>query len=106
MAGRALHELQEFKFEPCATTLAVHLVYLLYGDRAPLLFVDFYPPVGCGLWWRDVHVHSSTELPDARVSGRLFHDQIPRRFESFARDGGGTAPASFKAKHYAYSSTR
>jgi hypothetical protein len=52
------------------------------------------------LWWRDVHVHSSTELPDARVGGPLFHDQIPHCFESFARDGGATAPASFKAKYY------
>jgi hypothetical protein len=69
-------------------------------------FVDFYPAVGCGLWWRDVHVHSSTELPDARIGGLLFHDQIPHCFESFARDAGGTAPASFKAKHYAYSSAR
>jgi hypothetical protein len=106
MAGRALHELQEFKLKPCAATLAAHLVYLLYGDRSPLLFVDFYPAVGCGLWWRDVHVHSSTELPDARIGGLLFHDQIPHCFESSARDAGGTAPASFKAKHYAYSSTR
>jgi hypothetical protein len=34
------------------------------------------------LWWRDVHVDSSTELPDARVGGLLFHDQIPQCFAS------------------------
>jgi hypothetical protein len=78
----------------------------LYGDRGPLLTRGLLSRRRCGLWWRDVHVHSSTELPDARIGGLLFHDQIPHCFESFARDAGGTVPASFKAKHYAYSSAR
>jgi hypothetical protein len=78
MAGRALNELGEVKLEPRAATLAAHLVYVLRGDRTPLLFVDFDPAVGCGFRWCDSQVYSSAEPRKvSRVGGPFLHDQIP-----------------------------
>lgn len=78
MAGGAVNEPREFELEPGAATFAAHFVDVLRGDRAPLLFVDFYSAGGCGFRCCDFQVCPSNEQRNVGRLGRAFlQDQIP-----------------------------